>query len=131
MIYNFFIASGITLMIFIITKLIQNYKKFVVYQKIRDLILKKSSQYLNKVPAKYVDIQALKEYLFAELKQETLEKWVEDISISWDAKDRLAFAFRLRFPPLNPTYRFVIGMRDVEDLSAYFELMMDPKNRRK
>ena len=41
---------------------------------------------------------------------------VKDINITWQSVDVIQFVFELKFEKIQPKYKFIIGLKDVEDI---------------
>ena len=72
--------------------------------------------YLKKTPKGFVDLLRLKALLLDHLKEIKLSTWVKDINITWQSVDVIQFVFELKFEKLQPKYKFIIGLKDVEEI---------------
>ena len=71
---------------------------------------------MKKTPKGFVDLLRLKALLLDHLKEIKLSTWVKDINITWQSVDVIQFVFELKFEKLQPKYKFIIGLKDVEEI---------------
>ena len=63
-----------------------------------------------------MDLLGLKHILLEKLKEIKLSSWVKDINITWQSVDVIQFVFELKFEKIQPKYKFIIGLKDIEEI---------------
>ena len=71
---------------------------------------------LFRSPKGFVDLLGLKHILLEKLKEIKLASWVKDINITWQSVDVIQFVFELKFEKIQPKYKFIIGLKDIEEI---------------
>lgn len=115
MLWNILIAAFLTLGIYIIAEFVKSFRQFLIFKKVRTMILVSIFQYLKKTPQKFVDLSNLKHLLEERLLEQQLMLWVKDITISWHSTNAIEFVFELNFEKMHPKYKFVIGLDEFEN----------------
>ncbi|MDN5351105.1 MAG: hypothetical protein PWQ12_21 [Clostridiales bacterium] len=116
MIFNIFISAFATLLIYLSVDFYKNFKQFLIFKRVREAILSSTFYYLQRTPNHFVDLNHLKQAQLEKLTEIKLSEWVQDIKITWKSVDVIQFVFELKFERLKPRYKFVIGLKDVEDM---------------
>jgi hypothetical protein len=88
----------------------------MIFKRIREAILVATFNYLKKTPKHFVDLSGLRNHLMEKLKEIQLAMWVKEISITWQSVDVIQFVFELSFERFQPKYKFVIGLRDIDQI---------------
>jgi hypothetical protein len=83
---------------------------------VREVILIATFNYLKRTPKGFVDLSSLKHLLMDKLMEIKLSAWVKEINITWQSMDVIQFVFELDFEKIKPKYKFVIGLKDVEEI---------------
>lgn len=114
MIINILIATFLTLGIYFAVGFVKSFKQFIIFKKVRTMILLSIFQYLKKTPQKFVDLQHLKQTLENHLIEQQLMLWVREINITWHSVNAIEFVFEMNFERIQPKYKFVIGLDEFE-----------------
>lgn len=116
MLLNVMIAGVITFLIFIAVEFYNSMRQFIIFKKVRDALLLSTFNYLKKTPERMVDLNRLRNVLIERLQEIKLSPWVDDIKITWQSVDAIQFIFEFNFEKLKPKYKFIIGLKDVEEM---------------
>lgn len=116
MILNILIAGAMTFSIYLIVEFYKSIRQFMLFNRIREALLLSTFNYLRRTPQRMVDLNNLRGLLFEKLKEQKMSMWVDDIKISWHSMDAIQFIFVFKFEKLKPKYKFVIGLKDVEEM---------------
>ncbi|MDH8678933.1 hypothetical protein QE109_12275 [Fusibacter bizertensis] len=116
MLNNILISGIATFIIFVLIEGYRSFKQFLIFKRVRETILVATFGYLKKTPKGFVDLLRLKALLLDHLKEIKLSTWVKDINITWQSVDVIQFVFELKFEKLQPKYKFIIGLKDVEEI---------------
>lgn len=116
MLNNILISAIATFIIFILFEGYKSFRQFLIFKRVRETILVATFGYLKKTPKGFVDLIRLKMLLLDHLKEIKLSTWVKDINITWQSVDVIQFVFELKFEKLEPKYKFIIGLKDVEEI---------------
>ena len=116
MLFNVFISAFATLLIYLTVDFYKNFRQFLIFKRVRTAILTSTFHYLQRTPNRFVDLNRLKQVQMEKLKEIKLSEWVDDIKITWKSVDAIQFVFELNFERLKPRYKFVIGLKDIEDM---------------
>lgn len=116
MLNNIFIAAALTFAVYFLVEFYKSVRQFLIFNRIRQSLLVSTFNYLKKTPQRMVDLNSLRALLLEKLKDQKMAMWVDDIKISWHTMDAIQFVFIFKFEKLRPKYRFVIGLKDVEDM---------------
>lgn len=115
---NAYIIAGIgTLIIFLMVESYKNVRQFLIFRRVRETILVSTFNYLKATPKGFVDLPRLRFLLMEKLVEIKLSSWVKDISITWQSVDVIQFVFELKFEKFQPKYKFIIGLKDVEEIA--------------
>jgi len=115
---NSLVISGIaTFIIFLMVESDKNIRQFLIFRRVREVILISTFNYLKITPKGFVDLPKLRFLLMDKLIEIKLASWVKDISITWKSVDVIQFVFELKFEKFQPKYKFVIGLKDVEEIA--------------
>ncbi len=111
------ILSGIaTFLVFLMAESFKNIRQFLIFKRVREAILIATFNYLKRTPKGFVDLSRLKGLLFDKLKEIKLIIWVKEITITWQSVDVIQFVFELEFKRFKPKYKFIIGLKDIEEI---------------
>jgi hypothetical protein len=91
-------------------------KQFLIFKRVREAILIATFNYLKRTPKSFVDLSRLKHLLIDKLKEIKLGTWVKEITITWQSVDVIQFVFELEFEKIQPKYKFIIGLKDIEEI---------------
>ncbi|OJV66377.1 MAG: hypothetical protein BGO41_02800 [Clostridiales bacterium 38-18] len=116
MLENVLIAGIATFIVFISVETIKSFRQFLIFKRVRETILIAAFGYLKHTPKGFVDLSRLKTHLIEKLREIKLIRWVKDITITWESVDAIQFVFELKFEKLQPKYKFVIGLKDVDEV---------------
>jgi len=116
MLLNILFAAAMTFSIFLTVEFIKSIQQFLIFKKVRETILLSSFSYLKQTPHSFVDLNKMREMLMNKLSEIKLSKWVYDLKITWQSSDAIQFVFELKFNELKPKYKFVIGLKDIEEI---------------
>ncbi len=116
MITNILISGIITCVIFFVVESFKSVRQFLIFKKVREVILVSTFNYLKRTPKGFVDLLGLKHILLEKLKEIKLSSWVKDINITWQSVDVIQFVFELKFEKIQPKYKFIIGLKDIEEI---------------
>jgi len=111
------ILSGIaTFLIFLWVEGYKSVRQFLIFKRVREVILIATFNYLKRTPKGFVDLPRLKHLLLEKLREIKLSVWVQDITITWQSVDVIQFVFELKFEKIQPKYKFIIGLKDIEEI---------------
>ncbi len=111
------VVSGIaTFLVFLIVESYKNVRQFLIFKRVREAILIATFNYLKRTPKGFVDLSRLKHLLLDKLKEIKLAIWVKEITITWQSVDVIQFVFELEFEKIQPKYKFIIGLKDIEEI---------------
>ena len=113
---NVVISMMLTFLIFLTFESLKSVRQFLIFKRVREVILVATFNYLKKTPKSFVDLSGLRNHLMDKLKEIQLSMWVKEISITWQSVDVIQFVFELSFERIQPRYKFVIGLRDFEQI---------------
>lgn len=114
---NNLVISGIaTFMIYLIIESFKSIRQFFIFKRVREVILIATFTYLKRTPKGFVDLSSLKHLLIDKLREIKLSTWVKEINITWQSMDVIQFVFELDFEKIQPKYKFVIGLKDIEEI---------------
>ncbi|GAB6107912.1 hypothetical protein [Fusibacter bizertensis] len=116
MLNNVLISGIATFIIFVFVEGYRSFRQFLIFKRVRETILVETFGYLKKTPKGFVDLNRLKNLLLDHLKEIKLSAWVKDINITWQSVDVIQFVFELKFEKLEPKYKFIIGLKDVDEI---------------
>lgn len=116
MLTNVIISMVLTFLIFLTFESLKSIRQFMIFKRVRETILVTTFNYLKKTPKHFVDLSGLRNHLMEKLKEIQLAMWVKEISITWQSVDVIQFVFELSFERIQPKYKFVIGLRDIEQI---------------
>lgn len=116
MLTNVIISMVLTFLIFLTFESLKSIRQFMIFKRVREAILVTTFNYLKKTPKHFVDLSGLRNHLMEKLKEIQLAMWVKEISITWQSVDVIQFVFELSFERIQPKYKFVIGLRDIEQI---------------
>ncbi len=117
MLINVLIAAVLTFSIFLTVEFIKSVQQFLIFKKVRETILLSAFSYLKQTPQSFVDLNRLREMLLKRLSDTKLSRWVNDLKITWQSHDAIQFVFELKFNEMKPKYKFVIGLKDIEEIT--------------
>lgn len=111
------VLSGIaTFLIFLLVEGFKSVRQFLIFKRVREVILIATFNYLKRTPKGFVDLPRLKRLLLDKLGEIKLSMWVQDITITWQSVDVIQFVFELKFEKIQPKYKFIIGLKDIEEI---------------
>lgn len=110
------IAGIATFVIFLMVESVKSIRQFMIFKRVREVILVSTFNYLKRTPKGFVDLSRLKFLLIDKLGEIKLSYWVKDINITWQSVDVIQFVFELKFEKIQPKYKFIIGLKDVEEI---------------
>lgn len=113
---NITIAGLATFVIFLMVESAKSVRQFMIFKRVREVILISTFNYLKRTPKGFVDLLRLKHLLLDKLGEIKLSNWVKDINITWQSVDVIQFVFELKFEKIQPKYKFIIGLKDVEEI---------------
>lgn len=116
MLMQIIIAGLATFVIFLMVESVKSIRQFLIFKRVREVILVSTFNYLKRTPKGFVDLSRLKHLLVDKLGEIKLTNWVKDINITWQSVDVIQFVFELKFEKIQPKYKFIIGLKDVEDI---------------
>lgn len=116
MLLNILFAGAVTFSIFLMVEFLKSIQQFLIFKKVRETILLSSFSYLKQTPHSIVDLNKMREMLLGKLSETKLSKWVNDLKITWQSSDAIQFVFELKFNEIKPKYKFVIGLKDIEEI---------------
>ncbi len=116
MLTNIILSGVATFLIFLMVESYKSVKQFLIFKRVREAILIATFNYLKRTPKGFVDLSRLKHLLLDKLKEIKLGNWVKEITITWQSVDVIQFVFELEFEKIKPKYKFIIGLKDIEEI---------------
>lgn len=116
MLTNIILSGVATFLIFLMVQSYKSVKQFLIFKRVREAILIATFNYLKRTPKSFVDLSRLKHLLIDKLKEIKLGSWVKEITITWQSVDVIQFVFELEFEKIRPKYKFIIGLKDIEEI---------------
>ena len=116
MLTNIVLSGVATFLIFLMVQSYKSVKQFLIFKRVREAILIATFNYLKRTPKSFVDLSRLKHLLIDKLKEIKLGSWVKEITITWQSVDVIQFVFELEFEKIRPKYKFIIGLKDIEEI---------------
>jgi len=116
MINNILFSALLTFTVYFIVNFSKSIYQFMIFKRVRESILLSAYQYLKQTPEHGVDLGKLKEIEMKQLSELKIIRWVKDLKISWRTEDSIEFVFVLKFNGLSPKYKFVIGLKEMNEL---------------
>lgn len=116
MLTNIVLSGVATFLIFLMVESYKSVKQFLIFKRVREAILIATFNYLKRTPKGFVDLSRLKHLLLDKLKEIKLGNWVKEITITWQSVDVIQFVFELEFEKIKPKYKFIIGLKDIEEI---------------
>jgi hypothetical protein len=116
MLTNIILSGVATFLIFLMVESYKSVKQFLIFKRVREAILIATFNYLKRTPKGFVDLSRLKHLLIDKLKEIKLGTWVKEITITWQSVDVIQFVFELEFEKIQPKYKFIIGLKDIEEI---------------
>lgn len=116
MLTNIILSGVATFLIFLMVESYKSVKQFLIFKRVREAILIATFNYLKRTPKGFVDLSRLKHLLIDKLKEIKLGNWVKEITITWQSVDVIQFVFELEFEKIKPKYKFIIGLKDIEEI---------------
>lgn len=113
--YNILFAAALTAVIYLIIETGKSIRQFFIFRKLRETILTETFSYLEHTPKNLVDLSKLQGRIAEAIGSLKLSSWVKEIKISWQSVDVIQFVFELKFEKLRPHYKFLIGLKELED----------------
>lgn len=116
MLTNIIFSGVATFLIFLMVESYKSVKQFLIFKRVREAILIATFNYLKRTPKGFVDLSRLKHLLLDKLMEIKLGNWVKEITITWQSVDVIQFVFELEFEKIRPKYKFIIGLKDIEEI---------------
>jgi len=116
MLINVTMSAIVTFLVFLLVESYKSVRQFFIFKRVREAILIATFIYLKRTPKSFVDLSRLKHLLLDKLKEIKLATWVKEITITWQSVDVIQFVFELEFEKIKPKYKFIIGLKDLEEL---------------
>ncbi|HSN66560.1 MAG TPA: hypothetical protein VLS94_07965 [Fusibacter sp.] len=116
MLTNIILSGVATFLIFLMVESYKSIRQFLIFKRVREAILIATFNYLKRTPKGFVDLSRLKHLLLDKLKEIKLGNWVKEITITWQSVDVIQFVFELEFEKIRPKYKFIIGLKDIEEI---------------
>lgn len=116
MLTNIVLSGVATFLIFLMVESYKSIRQFLIFKRVREAILIATFNYLKRTPKGFVDLSRLKHLLLDKLKEIKLGNWVKEITITWQSVDVIQFVFELEFEKIRPKYKFIIGLKDIEEI---------------
>jgi hypothetical protein len=116
MLTNIILSGVATFLIFLMVESYKSIRQFLIFKRVREAILIATFNYLKRTPKGFVDLSRLKHLLLDKLKEIKLGNWVKEITITWQSVDVIQFVFELEFEKIKPKYKFIIGLKDIEEI---------------
>jgi len=116
MLTNIILSGVATFLIFFLVESYKSVRQFLIFKRVREAILIATFNYLKRTPKGFVDLSRLKHLLIDKLKEIKLGSWVKEITITWQSVDVIQFVFELEFEKIKPKYKFIIGLKDIEEI---------------
>lgn len=113
---NLLISGFATFLIYLIVEAFKSIRQFLIFKRVREVILIATFNYLKRTPKGFVDLTKLRHVLMEKLLEIKLSSWVKEINITWQSVDVIQFVFELEFEKIQPKYKFVIGLKEVEEI---------------
>lgn len=115
--FNNLLVSGFaTFLIYLVVEAFKSIRQFLIFKRVREVILIATFNYLKRTPKGFVDLSNLRHVLMEKLLEIKLSSWVKEINITWQSVDVIQFVFELEFEKIKPKYKFVIGLKEVEEI---------------
>ena len=96
MLMEIIFAGVATFVIFLMVESVKSIRQFLIFKRVREVILVSTFNYLKRTPKGFVDLSRLKHLLVDKLGEIKLTNWVKDINITWQSVDVIQFVFELK-----------------------------------